>query len=126
MPTAEIIYVEDSEEEALIMRISMRRYGVSVAHVALLTPETVQTLRQPPYDTAAALIFDARLAGYSGLALARGLRAAGDARPIALVTAGDNPDADLLRALNIHFFTKPLNYQALAEALIPRTDDFST
>lgn len=119
MPTVEIIYVEDSEEEALIMRISMRRHGVSIVHVPLLTPETVQTLRQAPYDTAAALIFDARLAGYSGLTLARSLRAAGDRRPIALVTAGDNPDAALLRALDIHFFSKPLDYQALAATLRP-------
>lgn len=103
MPTFAIIYVEDSEEEALIMRISMRRHGVDIVHVPLLTPETVHTLRQAPYDTAAA----------------RRLRAAGDTRPIALVTAGDNPDAALLRALDIHFFSKPLNYQALAAALHP-------
>lgn len=99
------------------MRISMRRYGVSIAHVAQLTPENVNVLRLPPHDSAAALIFDARLGGYSGLELARLLRAAGDTRPIVLVTAGDNPDPALLRELNVHFFSKPLDYAKLAAAL---------
>jgi DNA-binding response OmpR family regulator len=117
MATNDIIYIEDDDQEALIMRISMRRHGVNVVHVPSVTLDAVHTLRQPPYDTAAALIFDARLGGYSGLELARSLRAAGETRPIALVTAGDNPDAALLRALNVHFFSKPLNYAALLTAL---------
>ena len=117
MTTIDAVYVEDDEQEALIMRLSMRRHGVNIAHVAQLTLDTVERLRQPPHDAAAALIFDARLRGQSGLELARALRAAGDTRPLALVTAGDNPDPDLLRALNIQFFSKPLDYAALAAAL---------
>lgn len=117
MTTIDVVYVEDDDQEALIMRIRMQRYGINIVHVAQLTLETIERLRQPPHDAAAALILDARLRGQSGLELARALRAAGDTRPIALVTAGDNPDPPLVRALNVQFFSKPLDYEALAAAL---------
>jgi DNA-binding response OmpR family regulator len=117
MNTLDTIYVEDDEQEAFIMRIGMRRQGINILHVSDITLETITQLKQPPYDQAAAVIFDAILAGQSGVELADELRNSGDERPIFLLTAGENPDPTLLRERNIHYLRKPPHFENLAQMI---------
>jgi DNA-binding response OmpR family regulator len=113
----DIIYVEDDDQEAFIMRIGMRRQGINVIHVPEITVETIADLQSPPYAEASAVIFDAILARESGVNLARRLRAHGDQRPILLLTAGENPDPSLLKSLDIQYIRKPANFEQLARLL---------
>jgi DNA-binding response OmpR family regulator len=117
MDTLEIIYVEDDEQEAFIMRVGMRRQGINVIHVPTITAETVTSLQEPPYNQAAAVIFDAILAGQNGVELARLLRASGDDRPIFLLTAGENPDPEFLQRHNIRYLRKPPRFESLARTI---------
>lgn len=113
--TLEIIYVEDDDQEAFIMTIGMRRQGIAIVHIADITLDSVADLQAPPHDRAKGLIFDAILAGASGVELAEKLRDNGDQRPIILLTAGENPDARRLANLGIHYMRKPPHYATLAD-----------
>ena len=117
MDTLETIYVEDDEQEAFIMRVGMRRQGVSVLHVPDVTVATITRLREAPYDQAAAIIFDSILVGQSGVELAQQLRASGDERPIFLLTAGENPNPELLQQQNIRYLRKPPHFENLARTI---------
>lgn len=117
MQLIDAIYIEDDEQEALLMQVGMRRLGVNIVHVPYITVETLSELRQPPYDTAAAVIFDEMLVGESGVKLANALRASGDDRLIFLLTAGDNPDPRLLTTQSILFRRKPANLEELANTI---------
>jgi DNA-binding response OmpR family regulator len=114
MDTLEVIYIEDDEQEAFIMRVGMRRQGIKVTHVADISVETIQDLQTPPHINAAAVIFDAILTGNSGVTLARALRSAGDNRLIVLLTAGENPDPEMLKRYKIHYLRKPPKFDQLA------------
>ncbi len=117
MDTLDTIYVEDDDQEAFIMRVGMRRQGINILHVPDATPENIASLLEAPYTNAVAVIFDALLAGQSGVDLARRLRKAGDERPIFLLTAGENPDAELLRVLNVRYLRKPPHFENLARII---------
>jgi DNA-binding response OmpR family regulator len=117
MGDMDTIYVEDDEQEAFIMRVGMRRQGITILHVPNITPDSIAALREPPYDTAAAVIFDAILSGQSGIDLALRLRSSGDERLIVLLTAADNPDPELLRKHNIQYMRKPPSFESLARAI---------
>ena len=123
MEALEAVYIEDDEQEAFIMQIGMRRQGIAITHVPEITVDTIGDLQAPPHDKASALIFDAILAGNSGVALARALRAAGDKRLIVLLTAGENPDPPLLRRLEIHYLRKPPNFEYLAAMIRSSTSE---
>jgi DNA-binding response OmpR family regulator len=117
MDTLETIYVEDDEQEAFIMRVGMRRQGISILHVPDVTVETITRLQAAPYDQAVAVIFDSILVGQSGVELAQHLRASGDQRPIFLLTAGENPNPDLLQQYNIRYLRKPPHFENLARTI---------
>ena len=117
MDNLEVIYVEDDEQEAFIMTVGMRRQGIRIVHVPDINLDSVAQLQQPPIAHATAIIFDALLAGESGVELARKLRNLGDQRLIFLLTAAENPDPVLLRALNIRYMRKPPDYAVLARAI---------
>lgn len=112
-----VLYVEDDDQEAFIMQMGMRRHGIQIVHVAPQSGDLPARIGQPPYDQASALLIDAVLGATSGLEVARALREAGDARPIYLLTAGENPNPGLLEALGIGFLRKPVNFPALAAQL---------
>jgi DNA-binding response OmpR family regulator len=114
MDTLEAIYIEDDEQEAFIMRVGMRRQGIKVTHVPDISVDTIHDLQAPPYQNAVAVIFDAILTGTSGVTLARALRTSGDNRLIVLLTAGENPDPDLLKRYNIYYLRKPPKFEQLA------------
>lgn len=111
------IYVEDDDQEALVMRLGMRRQQVEILHIPDLPVDRVGDLLHGPFGDAAAVIFDAYLPSAGGLELAQALRAAGDGRPFFLLTAGENNDPGLLHALNMHYVSKPPTFQTLAEML---------
>lgn len=99
------------------MQVSLRRLGINILHVASLNEDQVSQLLNPPYHTAAALLFDEMLGGDSGLKMAYTLRQLGDPRPIFLLTAGDNPDAKQMDVNHIHFRRKPVDTEELAETI---------
>jgi DNA-binding response OmpR family regulator len=111
------IYVEDSEEEALVMQLGMRRQQVQILHISDLPLNRIGELSQAPYDVAQAIILDAMLPSAGGLELAEALREMGDRRPIILLTAGENTDPDLLNRLDVRYMGKPPVFQTLAEML---------
>jgi|SRR5690606_31761576 DNA-binding response OmpR family regulator len=117
MDTLETIYVEDDEQEAFIMRVGMRRQGITILHVPDVTPETITRLQEEPYAQAAAVIFDSILIGQSGVDLAQRLRANGDERPIFLLTAGENPNPELLEQHHIRYLRKPPHFENLARTI---------
>lgn len=117
MQIIDVIYIEDDDQEALLMQLGMRRLGVNILHVPYITVETLHELRQPPYDSALAVIFDEMLVGESGVKLANTLRASGDDRLIFLLTAGDNPDPGLLTTQSILFRRKPANLEELSNTI---------
>ena len=117
MQLIDVIYIEDDDQEALLMQLGMRRLGINILHVPYITVDTLPELRQPPYDTAQAVIFDEMLVGESGVKLANSLRASGDDRLIFLLTAGDNPDPSLLTTQSILFRRKPANLEELANTI---------
>ncbi len=118
MQLTDAIYIEDDDQEALLMQIGMRRRGVNILHVPYITVDTLDELSQPPYDQAVAVIFDEMLVGESGVKLANALRANGDQRLIFLLTAGDNPDPRLLTTQSILFRRKPANLEELANTIL--------
>jgi DNA-binding response OmpR family regulator len=117
MDVISAIYVEDSEEEALVMQLGMRRQQVEIIHFPDLPLNRVGELVQPPNDAAAAIILDALLPSASGIEIAQTLRDTGDTRLIVLLTAGENPDADLLDTLNVYYMSKPPSFSVLAELI---------
>jgi DNA-binding response OmpR family regulator len=117
MDTLETIYVEDDEQEAFIMKVGMRRQGITILHVPDVTVETITRLQTAPYDRAAAIVFDSILVGQSGVELAQELRAKGDKRPIFLLTAGENPNPELLLHHHIRYLRKPPHFENLARTI---------
>jgi DNA-binding response OmpR family regulator len=117
MDNITVLYIEDAEQEAFIMRAGMRRLGITIVHILPTEPDLLSTLRTPPHDTAAAIIVDAILVAIDGLDLVQALREAGDTRRLILLTAGTNPDPDLLEALDVIYLRKPVNFNALAEMI---------
>ncbi len=117
MNVLDVIYVEDDEQEALIMKIGMRRFEINILHIPFITVDTLSKLGEPPYQTAVAVLFDEMLAGESGIKLSRTLRDNGDERLIFLLTAGENPDPALLTTQTILFRRKPVDFEELATTI---------
>jgi len=125
MDIQDVVYVEDDEQEAFIMRVGMRRQGINILHVQTMTPQMLFQLQDPPYDTATAVIFDAILPGHSGVDLAQQLRTSGDGRLIILLTAAENPDPELLTNYNIRYMRKPPDFERLAAIIHQHSSDSS-
>lgn len=117
MDIIEVIYIEDDEQEGLIMTIGMRRFGIKIVHIPHLPLENVNQLQQPPYDKAVAIMLDSLLVGQNGMNIARMLRELGEKRPMFLVTGVENPNQDLLKQHAVHYFRKPIKMDELAAAL---------
>ena len=114
MNPLETIYIEDDEQEAFVMRLGMRRQDINILHVRDISEDIVSQLQQPPYDTAAAIMVDAVLPGHNGTELACKLRDSGDNRALILLTAGENPDPELLQKYDIIYIRKPPHFEQLA------------
>jgi len=117
MKPIDVIYVEDDEQEAFVLTMGMRVQQVTIHHINRLDISEIDQLLNPPYDTMDAILLDAMLAGVSGVELAAALREAGDKRPIFLITAGENPDAERLNRLAIGYIRKPVSFPDFAQTI---------
>ena len=118
MDIVDIIYIEDEDTIALIFKLGLTPYHINVLHLPDIQPENLALLDTPPYQTARALFFDLWVNGVSGLDLAQQLREKGDQRPFFLLTAGENPDSNILKQINMTFIQKPVgNFRKLAEMI---------
>lgn len=117
MQPIDVIYVEDDDQEAFVLTMGMRVQQVTIHHLAQLDLSEIDRLLTPPYAAMHAVMFDAMLAGVSGVELAAALREAGDTRPIFLLTAAENPDPSRLKRLNIGYIRKPIDFADFARMM---------
>lgn len=110
----DVVYIEDTEMEAYLFRLGMKKYNVNVLHLPDASKDSLGQLNEEPYVNARALFLDLYISGLNGVQIARGLRESGDDRPFFLITAGDNPDPKALEMLNMHFLRKPYNFEIIA------------
>ncbi|MBL8164332.1 MAG: response regulator [Anaerolineae bacterium] len=109
-----VIYIEDDETEALLFRLGMGARGIEVLHIPDTQSETLAALDTPEYQAAAAIFVDLWVGTLNGIEVSQFLRSRGDVRPIFLLTAGENPNAQLLQDLNVTYLQKPANFANLA------------
>ncbi len=113
-----VIYIEDDETAGLIFKIGLSAYEINVLHIPDTEPESLVVLDSPEYQSAKVLFIDMWVSGSSGVDLAEKLRKKGDTRPFFLLTAGENPDTERLKALNLTFLRKPVgDFKKLAEMI---------
>ena len=115
MDSVPVIYIEDEDTVATLFRLALAPRGVTVLHIADTTPETLEQLDTPDFQAARAVFIDQWIGGMNGIELARVLREKGDNRPFFLLTAGENPNPQLLRELTVTYLRKPIkDYDQLA------------
>ncbi len=110
----DVLYIEDDDTQALLFQLGLSTRGINVLIIPDVTTDGRLILETPAYQAARALFVDLWIRTVSGIELARSLRAAGDIRPIFLVTAANNPNPSLLKQLDIGFLQKPLNFDQVA------------
>jgi DNA-binding response OmpR family regulator len=114
-----IIYIEDDEIEAQIFGLGLSKRGINVLHIPDMDRDHLGELNQPHYQEAYAIFFDMFIGAVNGMELARTMREQGDERPFFLITAGENPNPDLLTDLNITYLRKPIDFNAIARSIQP-------
>jgi CheY-like chemotaxis protein len=114
----DIIYIEDNDIEAELMSMGLEAYGINILHLSDTRAETLSVLETPPYQNARAIFIDMSIVPINGVEVAELLRRKGDQRPIFLLTAGVNPDTDLLNRLNVNYLSKPPRYPDVAQMLL--------
>lgn len=117
MTEIDVVYIEDDEIEAELFSLGLSTRGVNVLHLPDAEPNSLQMLKKAPYATARAIFIDFWIGVTSGLDVAKTLRENGDIRPFFLLTAGENPDPNLLKQLNITYLQKPANFNKVASAV---------
>ncbi len=117
MAEIDVVYIEDDDIEAELFSLGLSTRGVNVLHIPDAEPTSLQLLQNAPYATARAIFIDFWIGVVSGLDVAKWLRENGDSRPFFLLTAGENPDPNMLKQLNITFLQKPANYNKIASAI---------
>lgn len=113
----DIIYIEDDEIEAQIFGLGLSKRGINVLHIPNLDGTHLDELSAPDYRDARAVFFDMFIGAVNGMELARLLRARGDQRPFFLITAGENPNPDMLDQLNMTYLRKPIDFKAVAHSI---------
>ncbi len=113
----DIIYIEDDEIEAQIFGLGLSKRGINVLHIPNLDSEQLDELNTPAYRDARAVFFDMFIGAVNGMELARLLRERGDERPFFLITAGENPNPDMLDQLNMTYLRKPIDFNAVAHSI---------
>ena len=117
MTEIDVIYIEDDDIEAELFSLGLSTRGVNVLHLPDAEPNSLHLLQKAPYATARAIFIDFWIGVTSGLDVARSLRENGDIRPFFLLTAGENPNPNLLKQLNITYLQKPANFNKVATAI---------
>jgi DNA-binding response OmpR family regulator len=113
----DIIYIEDDEIEAQIFGLGLSKRGINVLHIPNLDTDGLDDLNTPDYRHARAVFFDMFVGTVNGMELARLLRERGDQRPFFLITAGENPNPDMLDKLNMTYLRKPIDFKAVAQSI---------
>ena len=109
-----VLMVEDINSIAQVLVVGLDFFGITVDPVYRTGEQFLEKYNEPAMDDIDMFIFDIRLPKLSGVEIARHLRKAGDARPIALVSAWAPPGKADLDALNAVYLSKPFNIRALA------------
>ncbi|MBI1280880.1 MAG: response regulator [Anaerolineaceae bacterium] len=117
MAGIDVVYIEDDDIEAELFSLGLSTRGVNVLHLPDAEPGSLHLLQKAPYVTARAIFIDFWIGVVSGLDVAKWLRENGDSRPFFLLTAGENPDPNMLKQLNITYLQKPANYNKVASAI---------
>jgi len=117
MTEIDVVYIEDDDIEAELFSLGLSSRGVNVLHIPDAEPNSLHLLQIAPYATARAIFIDFWIGVVSGLDVAKWLRESGDTRPFFLLTAGENPDPNMLKQLNITYLQKPANYNKVASAI---------
>ncbi len=117
MTEIDVVYIEDDDIEAELFSLGLSTRGVNVLHIPDAEPNSLYLLQKAPYATARAIFIDFWIGVVSGLDVAKWLRENGDSRPFFLLTAGENPDPNMLKQLNITYLQKPANYNKVANAI---------
>jgi len=123
MDPIDVIYFEDDDIESQIMQLGMRKWGINILHVPGMTAHTMQDMADARYQAAHAILFDAVLAGINGLDVAQQLRERGDNRVFFIITAGQNPNSNMLKQLEIGFLQKPVDFAYLAQLIRERVGE---
>jgi DNA-binding response OmpR family regulator len=113
----DIIYIEDDEIEAQIFGLGLSKRGINVLHIPDMDGEHLDELDEPRYRQARAVFFDLFIGAVNGAELARMLRERGDQRPFYLITAGENPNPDLLDRLHMTYLRKPIDFKSVAQSV---------
>lgn len=114
----DVIYIEDEETDALLFKLGLSSRGINVLHIPDSNPESLKILDTPQYQEARAIFIDLWVGVVNGVDLAKLLRSRGDGRPFFLMTAGDNPNPELLRELNLAYMRKPPDFTKLAALIL--------
>ena len=117
MTEIDVVYIEDDDIEAELFSLGLSTRGVNVLHLPDAEPNSLHMLQKAPYSSARAIFIDFWIGVVSGLDVARALRENGDIRPFFLLTAGENPNPNLLKQLNIVYLQKPANFNKVASAI---------
>jgi DNA-binding response OmpR family regulator len=118
MDAVPVIYIEDSEDEALMFQFGLNPRGVEVLHIPDSSDESLQVLDTEEFQHARAIFFDLWVGVVNGVDLARNLRERGDTRPFFLLTAGENPNPAALKELDLTYMRKPPTFPKLAEIIL--------
>jgi len=113
----DIIYIEDDEIEAQIFGLGLSKRGINVLHIPNMDKDHLDELDEAQYRQACAVFFDLFIGAVNGTEVARLLREHGDQRPFFLITAGENPNPDLLDQLNMTYLRKPIDFNAVAHSI---------
>jgi two-component system, OmpR family, response regulator MprA len=113
----QVIYVEDSQLQAELLRAGLSVYNIEVLHLANGDESLIEELSRGHYDDASAIILDVNIGELTGLQVARRLRANGDSRPIMLISSEEKPANEELMAIQAIFISKPFNFEQISDAI---------
>lgn len=107
-----VICVEDERSVAQLLRDGLELFGIWVGPIYGSAEDAFEAILagKPSASGCDMMLFDIRLPGMTGLELATKLRAAGEHRPILIVSAYQPPSPSHLRSLNAHFMPKPFDF----------------
>jgi DNA-binding response OmpR family regulator len=113
----QVIYVEDSQLQAELLRAGLSVYGIEVLHLANGDESLIEELSRGHYDDASAIILDINIGELTGLQVARRLRANADSRPIIVISSDEKPPQDELMSIQAIFVSKPFNFEQISETI---------
>ena len=115
--TIKVVYVEDSDFHAELLRAGLAVYNIEVTRLANGDEGVIEELSCSIYDDAQAIILDLYIGELNGLQVARRLRAAGDSRPILVISSADRPSNGELMSIQAMFISKPFDFERISDSI---------